>query len=50
MVIYTVITALLYAVAYEKALGGYSGDALGAAIETGEELCLLFATTAFNFT
>jgi adenosylcobinamide-GDP ribazoletransferase len=40
--------ALLYAVAYKKALGGYSGDALGAAIETGEVLCLLFTAAAFN--
>jgi adenosylcobinamide-GDP ribazoletransferase len=40
--------AVLYAVAYKKALGGYSGDALGAAIETGETVCLLLAAVAFS--
>jgi adenosylcobinamide-GDP ribazoletransferase len=34
--------------AYKKALGGYSGDALGAAIETGEAVCLLFTAAALR--
>lgn len=42
------ISAAFYAGVYRKGLGGYSGDALGAAIETGEALCLLFAAIAFN--
>jgi adenosylcobinamide-GDP ribazoletransferase len=37
------LTALFYARLYGKSLGGYSGDALGAAIETGELLYLLAA-------
>jgi adenosylcobinamide-GDP ribazoletransferase len=42
------VSALFYARIYGKALGGYSGDALGAAIETGETLCLLFTAILFN--
>ncbi|MDR2445153.1 MAG: adenosylcobinamide-GDP ribazoletransferase [Spirochaetaceae bacterium] len=42
------VSAAFYAGVYRKGLGGYSGDALGAAIETGEALCLLFAAIAFN--
>jgi adenosylcobinamide-GDP ribazoletransferase len=42
------ISAVFYARVYRKGLGGYSGDALGAAIETGETVCLLFAVIAFN--
>ena len=42
------IPAAFYAWVYRKGLGGYSGDALGAAIETGEALCLLSAAIAFN--
>jgi adenosylcobinamide-GDP ribazoletransferase len=37
------LAALFYARLYGKSLGGYSGDALGAAIETGELLYLLAA-------
>jgi adenosylcobinamide-GDP ribazoletransferase len=37
------LAALFYARLYGKSLGGYSGDALGAAIETGEILYLLAA-------
>jgi adenosylcobinamide-GDP ribazoletransferase len=42
------LSAVFYARLYDKALGGYSGDALGAAIETGEALCLLFTAIALN--
>jgi adenosylcobinamide-GDP ribazoletransferase len=42
------LAAVLYAFAYKKALGGYSGDALGAAIETGETICLLLTAAAFR--
>ncbi|WP_010255962.1 adenosylcobinamide-GDP ribazoletransferase [Treponema primitia] len=35
------LTALFYARLYGKSLGGYTGDALGAAVETGEILYLL---------
>jgi adenosylcobinamide-GDP ribazoletransferase len=38
-----VLSALFYSYIYKKRLGGYTGDALGAAIETGEALFLLFA-------
>jgi adenosylcobinamide-GDP ribazoletransferase len=34
------LTAFYYARLYRKSLGGYTGDALGAAIETAELLCL----------
>ena len=37
-------TALFFARLYEKALGGYSGDALGAAIEVSEIIALAIAT------
>jgi adenosylcobinamide-GDP ribazoletransferase len=37
------LTALFYARLYEKSLGGYTGDALGAAVETAEILYLLTA-------
>jgi adenosylcobinamide-GDP ribazoletransferase len=43
------LVALFYARLYEKSLGGYSGDALGAAIETGEILCLLVAYIVLNW-
>ncbi|GHU13501.1 adenosylcobinamide-GDP ribazoletransferase [Spirochaetia bacterium] len=36
-------TAFYYARLYRKTLGGYTGDALGAAIETAEILCLASA-------
>jgi adenosylcobinamide-GDP ribazoletransferase len=42
------VSAVFYAHVYRKALGGYSGDALGAAIETGETIFLLLAAVAFN--
>jgi adenosylcobinamide-GDP ribazoletransferase len=42
------LTALFYARLYGKSLGGYSGDALGAAIETGELLYLLAAYVVFG--
>ena len=42
------VSAVFYAGVYRKGLGGYSGDALGAAIETSETLCLLFTAIAFN--
>jgi adenosylcobinamide-GDP ribazoletransferase len=37
------LTALFYARLYGKSLGGYTGDALGAAVETGEILYLVAA-------
>ncbi|MDR2434867.1 MAG: adenosylcobinamide-GDP ribazoletransferase [Treponema sp.] len=37
------LTALFYARLYKKSLGGYTGDALGAAIETAELLCMAAA-------
>jgi adenosylcobinamide-GDP ribazoletransferase len=37
------LAALFYARLYGKSLGGYSGDALGASIETAEILSLLAA-------
>ena len=40
------LTACCYARLYRKALGGYSGDALGAAIETAELLCMAAALAA----
>jgi adenosylcobinamide-GDP ribazoletransferase len=43
------LSAVFYAGIYGKALGGYTGDALGAAIETGEAVYLLLASAAFNF-
>jgi adenosylcobinamide-GDP ribazoletransferase len=43
------LTALFYARLYGKSLGGYSGDALGASIETGELLYLLAAYTILGF-
>ncbi|MDR1362881.1 MAG: adenosylcobinamide-GDP ribazoletransferase [Spirochaetaceae bacterium] len=44
-----VLSAAFYARVYSKALGGYSGDALGAAIESGELICLLFIAAVSNF-
>jgi adenosylcobinamide-GDP ribazoletransferase len=38
------LTALFYARLYGKSLGGYTGDALGAAVETGEIAYLLAAS------
>jgi adenosylcobinamide-GDP ribazoletransferase len=43
------LTALFYARLYGKSLGGYSGDALGASIETGEILYLLAARVVLGF-
>jgi adenosylcobinamide-GDP ribazoletransferase len=37
------LTALFYARLYEKSLGGYTGDALGAAVETAEIIYLIAA-------
>jgi adenosylcobinamide-GDP ribazoletransferase len=37
------LTAYYYARLYRKSLGGYTGDALGAAVETAEILCLAAA-------
>jgi adenosylcobinamide-GDP ribazoletransferase len=39
------LTAFGYARLYKKSLGGYTGDALGAAIETAELMCLATALT-----
>jgi adenosylcobinamide-GDP ribazoletransferase len=41
-------TALFYARLYGKSLGGYTGDALGAAIETAELLCMTAALAALQ--
>jgi adenosylcobinamide-GDP ribazoletransferase len=38
------LTALFYARLYEKSLGGYTGDALGAAVETAEIIYLIAAS------
>jgi adenosylcobinamide-GDP ribazoletransferase len=43
------LAALFYARLYGKSLGGYSGDALGASIETGEILYLLAACIVLGF-
>ncbi|MDR1148346.1 MAG: adenosylcobinamide-GDP ribazoletransferase [Spirochaetaceae bacterium] len=43
------ISAVFYTRVYGKALGGYSGDALGAAIETAEILFLFFVAVLYNF-
>jgi adenosylcobinamide-GDP ribazoletransferase len=40
MVLISPLTAGFYARLYRKSLGGYTGDALGAAIESAEILCL----------
>jgi len=37
------LTALFYARLYRKGIGGYTGDAMGAAVETGEMLYLVAA-------
>jgi adenosylcobinamide-GDP ribazoletransferase len=37
------LTALFYARLYRKGMGGYTGDAMGAAVETGEMLYLVAA-------
>jgi adenosylcobinamide-GDP ribazoletransferase len=37
------LTALFYARLYRKGIGGYTGDAMGAAVETGEMLYLAAA-------
>lgn len=42
------LTARFYARLYGKSLGGYTGDALGAAIETAELLCMAVALTALQ--
>jgi adenosylcobinamide-GDP ribazoletransferase len=44
LVLISPLTAWFYARLYRKSLGGYTGDALGAAIETAEILCLVVGT------
>jgi cobalamin synthase len=41
------LSAAFYARVYAKGLGGFTGDTSGAAIETGEELCLFFTVVFF---
>jgi adenosylcobinamide-GDP ribazoletransferase len=43
------LTALFYARLYEKSLGGYTGDALGAAVETAEIIYLLATYIIMGF-
>jgi adenosylcobinamide-GDP ribazoletransferase len=43
------ITAFFYAGLYKRGIGGYTGDTLGAAIETGEILYLAAAFVFLNF-
>ncbi|MDR2096971.1 MAG: adenosylcobinamide-GDP ribazoletransferase [Spirochaetaceae bacterium] len=43
-----VLCAVFYARVYGRGLGGFTGDALGAAIETGEAASLLSAAIVFN--
>jgi adenosylcobinamide-GDP ribazoletransferase len=43
------ITALFYSSVYKKRLGGYTGDALGAATESGEILFLLLLLVFIRF-
>jgi adenosylcobinamide-GDP ribazoletransferase len=43
-----VLNALFFACLYRRSLGGYTGDALGAAVETGELLHLLTALVVFK--
>jgi adenosylcobinamide-GDP ribazoletransferase len=42
------LTAFFYARLYRRNIGGYTGDALGAAVETGELLCLAVAFAMLN--
>jgi adenosylcobinamide-GDP ribazoletransferase len=42
-------SALFYSFVYKKRLGGYTGDALGAAVETAEAVYLLFAVIFIRF-
>jgi adenosylcobinamide-GDP ribazoletransferase len=42
------VNALFFACLYRNSLGGYTGDALGAAVETGELLHLLSVLTIFR--
>jgi adenosylcobinamide-GDP ribazoletransferase len=42
------LTALFYARLYQKSLGGYTGDALGAAVETAELLCMAAALVTIS--
>ncbi|AEF82203.1 adenosylcobinamide-GDP ribazoletransferase [Leadbettera azotonutricia] len=46
LVIIAPVTAFFYARLYKRGIGGYTGDALGAAIETGE---ILYLAAAFVF-
>ncbi|MGB9686454.1 MAG: adenosylcobinamide-GDP ribazoletransferase [Rectinema subterraneum] len=41
-------SAAFYAYIYKKNVGGFTGDALGAAIESGEILCLLALAAVFS--
>lgn len=50
IVLGAVLPALLVGRAYDKALGGFTGDALGAAIELGELAALLFLGIALRLT
>jgi adenosylcobinamide-GDP ribazoletransferase len=43
-----ILSAVFYARVYSRGLGGFTGDALGAAIETGETASLLFTVVVFN--
>jgi adenosylcobinamide-GDP ribazoletransferase len=43
-----ILSAVFYARVYGRGLGGFTGDALGAAIETGETVSLLFTVVIFN--
>jgi adenosylcobinamide-GDP ribazoletransferase len=49
LVILSPLTAFFYARLYRKGIGGYSGDALGAAIETVEILYLATALAVISF-
>ena len=49
IVLGAVLAALFIGRAYEKALGGFTGDALGAAIELGELAALLILGIALRF-
>jgi adenosylcobinamide-GDP ribazoletransferase len=43
-----ILSAVFYARIYYKGLGGFTGDALGASIETGEAASLFFTAIVFN--
>lgn len=44
----SILSAVFYARVYYSGLGGFTGDALGASIETGEAASLLFTAIIFN--